>query len=564
MGFELSPRTARKVKALLNKGDDTGTLSTDGRGSARYDTHVKITGPKDEGTGLYPCLPTYYDPALAAWVEFEEQRVKAANDEKLVEDRRYRAINYGVDDDYLVFVADEGLNLTDGCYITLTETTDEDGDPVTLVDLNIESLPGCGLTIQEDSGSGSGDDCPKLAVDVPALTGCGIKVQEPDSGSEDECDKFAVDVDALVDTETGLIVVPADSGEECDKIGIDLEVASEVTIGPFLTDLSLTVEGCNLKLKGWEQVFTVGFNAAGMPVAIVEGPAPAEETEAGSVNLSSLCHCCSSSSTSSYYPSSDYPSSSYVPECTGPSYCSMYTVEPHGEYPGDTLTRVCMAGLWVWQGTHYTMYPCGGGGFCLRYPAAVLPDLITGRECAWNGPDAFDSGCGIFTPTTVGGWDCGEVEVCCGGSSSSSAPSSSSSPPEDECAGWYCCEDTETVVYLANCAAVAAYACAGGEDPEPGVDCAAAPYLSWGVTYNFTGDGWVKWLLPSDANVDVTHTGSTGGTTLSLFGGTNCTDIEFIDSIVTDGTTNHTISGTLLVAQMSSSMGGAWTIRVDI
>lgn len=489
MGFELSPRTARKVKALLNKGDDTGTLSTDGRGSARYDTHVKITGP--ESGGLYPCLPTYYDPATETWVEFEEQRVRAANDEKLVEDRRYRAINYGVDGDYLVFVADEGLNLTDGCYITLVDTTDENGDPVTLVDLDVESLAGCGLTTQEDSTSGSGDDCPKLAVDVPALTGCGLKLQQPEEDSEDQCDKLALDIESLPGN--GLAAVTDDDYYDCpylevkpgcnitvDSDGVHVDVPSlagnglatntdpetgcgyldvytgcglgigdEGEVRLDLTDvvydgLYFDPENCFLGINVECGITYVGTSGIGLDYGVFgDGLEVTDDSDSGcdKIQVKEGCNV----TVDGDGVSVDLPSiagDGLEVETSDPDYDCPYLNVKVGDclYIDDDGAVAIDTTIVDTYTQEFVGDPYLTGGGCsvgISYPVTTI-------EYGLNACGLVVSETDLGTVTRSGGSV--SIGCCCSSSSSSPNPSSSSGP---DCSGWYCCEGE--VGYISDC-----------------------------------------------------------------------------------------------------------------
>lgn len=112
MGLEVKKTTARKLKALLNRGL-TGTPSIRGGDSARYDCFVIVTGEAEDldsdsdsgGSDFYPCVVTEYDTEEGAWIELEQTcYCFGSNDEQLTVDTRYRAQCYGILNDTLLFV----------------------------------------------------------------------------------------------------------------------------------------------------------------------------------------------------------------------------------------------------------------------------------------------------------------------------------------------------------------------------------------------------------------------------------------------------------------------------
>lgn len=269
MGIQLTKQTAQKLKALLRSPVRATPLDTKGKGTERYDVHVLITG--DEVDGYFPCVPTYYDPELADWVEFETQAAKRANDDiDLVIGNRYRAICYGqttIDDvDYLVFAAGEPCcSPALACGLYYDEITGE-------LTFDYEEVAGQGLEVDYDdcdsasgsTSSSSGDICcPKLKVKEH----CHIKVDD---------DGVKVDTETLA----GLGLKEEDESADCTALAID----DEVEDGPTITTLTdVYPNDC-----GYCYVFvtyTIQINPAG----VFMGLTSTEET---------ICDECSSDSDS--------------------------------------------------------------------------------------------------------------------------------------------------------------------------------------------------------------------------------------------------------------------------
>lgn len=95
MGFELSGKTARKLKAMLAKGQTTDQGGTLGGGTARQSCHVLITGERVEGC-WYPAVVTEWHSSDQVWVVFEGTiYVKEPHDVPLETGKRYMAYHYG-------------------------------------------------------------------------------------------------------------------------------------------------------------------------------------------------------------------------------------------------------------------------------------------------------------------------------------------------------------------------------------------------------------------------------------------------------------------------------------
>jgi hypothetical protein len=155
MGFELSQSTANKVKALLTRGTGTGATNANGKSATRFDIHVKVTGPAVDG--YYPCVTTDFNCDTESWNEYTATSYcfPANDDATLTENNRYRAINYGVIDDYLIFAVD--VNFPEvGCFLDYDDSTGELG-------VDVVALAGCGLRVNNDSNS---NGCPTLEVDT--------------------------------------------------------------------------------------------------------------------------------------------------------------------------------------------------------------------------------------------------------------------------------------------------------------------------------------------------------------------------------------------------------------
>jgi hypothetical protein len=138
LGYEVSEKTAQKIKALINRAERTGSTFTAARADERYDAHVVVTGP---GDGIFPCVVTTFNADTFSWEDFDgEGLVVDENDAPLVEGRRYRCLHYGaiVTDAYgsdsdsgndnghtNVYVATSGAGIliTDICPTTWTTNT---------------------------------------------------------------------------------------------------------------------------------------------------------------------------------------------------------------------------------------------------------------------------------------------------------------------------------------------------------------------------------------------------------------------------------------------------------
>lgn len=158
MGKTIGKTAERKLRELLQRGLKLNPHHVDGRGSPRFDIHVKVTG--GEIGGYYPCITTDFNCATETWNEYTATSYCfGANEEPLATGKRYRAINYGIIDDALIFVVDANTPEA-GCHLT------NNGGELAVTP---NTLAGNGLEVQDDSG------CDKLAVKGP---GCGLRFTE--------------------------------------------------------------------------------------------------------------------------------------------------------------------------------------------------------------------------------------------------------------------------------------------------------------------------------------------------------------------------------------------------
>lgn len=395
-GYFLKPDTAMKLQRLLSRTgmQDYGYASDS---PSILATLVTITGAAVDG--LYPCQPKFWDESLNALEAADAGWLKELNDELLVVGESYCAFNTGTEEDggYLYWtcktftpsgcyfeqqsdgtwqidlgdLAGDGLTYEDddsdsdsdsgycpklkvkeGCNVIV----DTDG-----VHVDVDSLAGDGLTVEEDSDSG---DCFKLAVlagdciivdadgvhvdtEVDStitievagepvlsregdeivittpittyeygLNACGLVVSitdlgtvettssiydDDDSDSDSDsgcvCDidlgcglaydddgKVAVDVGAI----TGTALIATIEGE-CTKIGVDLDTATTEELGPFITDIDFTIDGCTLTVNATRSSLIKHFNADGLQIDTTEG-----EPEDSEVSFS-LDECCDDS-----------------------------------------------------------------------------------------------------------------------------------------------------------------------------------------------------------------------------------------------------------------------------
>lgn len=83
------------------------------------------------------------------------------------------------------------------------------------------------------------------------------------------------------------------------------------------------------------------------------------------------------------------------------------------------------------------------------------------------------------------------ADAACAGSSSSSSSSSVSSGSSDSCTGWWCCPDTDTVEFFANCAAMDDSSCG---TPTPGPSCEEATLVSYGEVITVVMSDSEQWF----------------------------------------------------------------------
>jgi hypothetical protein len=257
MGFQLSKQTARKVKSLLLKGDRGGTPSNTFRGTGRFDIHVKITGPEEEG--YYPCVTCDFACDTEAWNEYTDTSYAlSSNDEPLTEGRRYRAINYGAIDGFLIFAVDTG------------------------------ELPEAGCALEYDAEG-------KLGVNAGELAGCGLVVEDVDSGT---CDKLAVDVEALAGA--GLQVVPDENPLSCStlavKTGCGLGINAGGAVALDLTEVAFdglvwNAENCTLSVNPECGLQYVGTSGIGVDHASLAGDGLQVQDNSGCDSLAVKTGC---------------------------------------------------------------------------------------------------------------------------------------------------------------------------------------------------------------------------------------------------------------------------------
>jgi hypothetical protein len=233
--------------------------------------------------------------------------------------------------------------------------------------------------------------------------GCGLTVQ-----SVLGIDTIAVDYTQLAGdaAETALIVYGA---VPCDSLGVDL-VSASTTTETLVTDATLSLVGGLITLTQTKRTYTNHFNAAGLHI---DRTASIAVVSTSSVDPCILDECCSSSSL--------YADVSADPIIGDSPLETALLAEPGGGVEPYTYAWTATTGVF---------------------------DDATIAAPIWTVTDE-----GIATATVVITDDCGntltdEVVVTV----------------EEDCAGWYCCEETETVVYLADCDAVDAYECG---DPVP-------------------------------------------------------------------------------------------------
>lgn len=234
MGFELSNKTARRLKQFLQKGEATKQGRTDTAGTGKFDTYVKITGPISGD--YYPCVCCEFNTSTESWTDFSQTNncVPANDTDELTADRRYRVLCSGLlDDGTMLFVADPAQLPALGCYLKYDE-----GE----LTLNPDTLVGYGLEVADDESSGTCDpirvkegchvlvDADGVHVTPDTLAGQGLEVQD-DSGGE--CDKLKV--------KTGCGVRIQEDG----AVGLDLEAICTEAIQGVNDDGS----GCSISLR---------------------------------------------------------------------------------------------------------------------------------------------------------------------------------------------------------------------------------------------------------------------------------------------------------------------------
>ncbi len=330
MGYELSPKTAQRLKHLLADGLPSLSAQVTTNNADRYDCFVKITGVADV-LGYYPALCTEWDTSTGTWVDFtEEVWVFPANDWfTLGNGYRYRALNYGATsdsgEDRLVFVVDAQALLADGCNITTTA----DADGYIHVAVNVPTLAGSHLTTEPfpDDSDSTNDDCLRLAVDLSDVPGCGLvyvpateedpsklKIDQSIFGTgfdidSGDCPTINVKHGCWIDATGGVdpdIVGPGlihegeddsdDSNDDapCKRIAFPLEPKTDVPLGPYVlaSGFTFSKEGCNLVVKAYTQGMTAKRNKDGVVVNILQGPAAPAITTLGTVDMRTMCDCC--------------------------------------------------------------------------------------------------------------------------------------------------------------------------------------------------------------------------------------------------------------------------------
>jgi len=334
-----------------------------------------------------------------------------------------------------------------GCGIINTPETGYSVDVATLAGthLTTEIIPD---EEQDDSDSTDGP-CLRLAVDLTYVPGCNLKLQPGDPEALPPIpDKLAVDVPSLVGN--GLILQPdpdpSDNIDICDKIGFPLDAVSEITIGPFVTGVTLSRDGCLVELGTLSQTFTLYRNQDGVLVSAVQGPSAPISTVVGIIDLRDACECCPEIPSESNWKCNEFgtctedATGQFATEaqclaecvdewnpanCNCDCHCDTYTVTDPVTGVSEVLTRVCCCadctdegGAAVWKSINYYLY-YNGNGWGLVSPYTLddngcLSGIGVGG-CNWRYDDPIDSGCATFTVTTAcpaGFWD--TRLVCCG------------------------------------------------------------------------------------------------------------------------------------------------------
>lgn len=211
------------------------------------------------------------------------------------------------------------------------------------LEVDVESLAGDGLEVVEDSDSGSdclqlavlaGDcilvDADGVAVDTEiastvtievagepvlsrdddsitittpittyeyGLNACGLVVSITDLGTVETTSSISDDDDSDSDSDSGdctiagtALISTIEGG--CTKLGVDLDTATNDVLGPFISDLDFTIDGCTLTVDATRYPLVKSYNADGLLIDLIEG-----EPEESTVSFS-LDECCDEDSDS--------------------------------------------------------------------------------------------------------------------------------------------------------------------------------------------------------------------------------------------------------------------------
>jgi hypothetical protein len=172
MSYQLSRNTADKLKQYLREPKQNNSPPGVVNSVDRFHTYVIVTGYP---VGLvYPCVCTEYNVVTNTWVDFDEEcSVISANEEdELIVNRRYQAVNYGLILNKLLFVA-EGVSAN---LDFLNDSSDSTSSSTVQI--------GCGLIIEDNI----------LKVDLPDFAGEGLSIV-----STSGCDQLTVDTDTVVE-----------------------------------------------------------------------------------------------------------------------------------------------------------------------------------------------------------------------------------------------------------------------------------------------------------------------------------------------------------------------------
>lgn len=388
MGFEVSRKTANKIRSLVARGRETDAAEINGLGTDRYDTHITITGAASSG-GYYPCVATTFDPITETVVDYTAACwAVGLNGEELVEGVRYSALNCGKLGDTLLF---ETVGVVAGACLALDESGggigfDTSPDPeleqtITIWGQAVVEGGGCGFVLTQDWHE----------YKIERNT-CGVLVnfEETDTGTEETpistncCCEESCDSAWYCD------------GETCSYRSTCGD--NEGYFGPFDTQEDCE-DYCTYHCSGW--------------------------------------YCCQATGEVIFFDNCD-DAVNFV--------CESSSESGSGSGSGSDDGR-CGGCVWVWYHDEWVLFApfnyCGEGCTC---PAPTdPPEVITGKNFAitYCSPDVMGLGegeGGAGASMLIGPYDTEDeaLDACGSSSSSGSDESSSEGPCEWSGPGWYC------------------------------------------------------------------------------------------------------------------------------